>query len=244
MFSDEYAEWFLTDDEDLEYLPGEDEGDYYLSAGWTPNPILVGGIILAIIFLVWSFLTRLTPVVFHDEFMRFRDKEVALSRQSQKQSSIGTPATSSEENQAVWNGDCEVSQLYPAKITRWCGLITQYSNKHKLDPDLVAALVWLESGGNELAYSRSGAVGLMQVMPRDGLAASFMCANGPCFKDRPSTDELRNPENNIAFGTKYLAGLIRRNGNLRDALKSYGPMDAGYTYSDKVLSIFNRYRSE
>lgn len=137
---------------------------------------------------------------------------------------------------------CAVSQRYPASILQWCGLITSYSQKRGLHPDLVAALIWQESGGNPNAFSHSGAVGLMQVMPSDGIAASFMCANGPCFKDRPSARQLKDPEFNISYGTKFLAGLVRRyGGNIREALKSYGPMDVGYYYADKVTGIFHRY---
>lgn len=82
----------------------------------------------------------------------------------------------------------------------------------------------------------------MQVMPRDGKAASFMCKNGPCFANRPSSAELYDPEFNIKFGTKMLAGLISREGNIRDALKSYGPMDVGYYYADIVLGLYEQYR--
>ena len=80
----------------------------------------------------------------------------------------------------------------------------------------------------------------MQVMPRDGLASSFMCQNGPCFNKRPSISELEDPEFNVSYGTKMLADLIKKNGNVRDALKSYGPMDVGYSYADKVISIYQR----
>ncbi len=141
----------------------------------------------------------------------------------------------------VVSADCSVSDLFPGQVRRWCGLITPYAHKHGLAPDLVAALIWLESGGDEVAYSKSGAVGLMQVMPSDGLSASFMCINGPCFSDRPTTAQLQDPEFNIAYGTRMLAGLLRKNGDLREALKSYGPMNAGYSYADKVLGIFQRY---
>ena len=55
---------------------------------------------------------------------------------------------------------CSVSERFPASIRRWCGLITQYAAKHGLPPNLVAALIWQESGGNPVAYSHSGAVGL------------------------------------------------------------------------------------
>ncbi len=136
---------------------------------------------------------------------------------------------------------CDVSAAFPVEVTQWCEWITHYSAKHGLPADLVASVVWLESGGNPGAYSRSGAVGLMQVMPRDGIAASFMCVNGPCFTDRPSSAELYDPEFNIKFGTRMLAGLLTRNGSYREALKAYGPMDAGYSYADKVLSIYERH---
>jgi len=138
-------------------------------------------------------------------------------------------------------GVCEVSGKFPEKILQWCDLITQYANKRGLSPDLIAALILQESGGNPTAYSKSGAVGLMQVMPRDGLAASFMCLNGPCFANRPTTEQLQDPEFNISYGTKMLAGLISKYGDIRDALRYYGPRDVGYYYADIVLSLHSRY---
>jgi hypothetical protein len=137
--------------------------------------------------------------------------------------------------------DCQVSQSYPQSILNWCKLITQYAHQNDLEPNLIAAVILQESGGQQLAYSHSGAVGLMQVMPRDGIAEKFMCKNGPCFSSRPTISELQDPEFNIAYGTRMLSGLKGRFGNIRDALKSYGPMDVGYSYADKVLAIFERY---
>ena len=81
----------------------------------------------------------------------------------------------------------------------------------------------------------------MQVMPRDGLAASFMCVNGPCFANRPTTEQLQDPEFNISYGTKMLAELVSKYGNMRDALRYYGPKDVGYYYADIVLSLYNQY---
>lgn len=137
---------------------------------------------------------------------------------------------------------CAISSTYPQSVQQWCELVTQYAVQNGLDPNLIAAVMLQESGGNSDAYSKSGAVGLMQVMPRDGLAASFMCKNGPCFSSRPSMSELYNPEFNIAYGTHMLSGLIQQKGDVREALKSYGPMDMGYRYADIVLSIWERYR--
>jgi hypothetical protein len=137
---------------------------------------------------------------------------------------------------------CLVSGNYPNSIRQWCKLITEYSKKNNLDPDLIAALIWQESGGNSTAYSRSGAVGLMQVMPKDGIAATFQCKNGPCFANRPSIKELQDPDYNVKYGTGMLAGLVNKHGSVREALKYYGPMNVGYYYADKVLGIFKNYR--
>lgn len=158
-----------------------------------------------------------------------RIEGIAASQQETNLSN-GMPAT-----------ECRVSAAFPESILRWCDLITRHAEKRGLEPDLVAALIWLESGGKPQAYSSSGAVGLMQIMPNDGLAASFMCINGPCFSNRPSIEELEDPEFNISYGTKLLAGLHNRTGDLREALKSYGPMNIGYDYADKVLGIYQRY---
>jgi soluble lytic murein transglycosylase-like protein len=140
------------------------------------------------------------------------------------------------------NPPCKVSSQFPEDILQWCALITTEAKQTGLDPDLVAALIWQESGGNPQAYSRSGAVGLMQVMPRDGLAAEFTCTNGPCFASRPTIAELQDPEFNLDYGTGMLAGLVKRSGSLREGLKAYGPMDVGYYYADKVLGIYKQYR--
>lgn len=132
--------------------------------------------------------------------------------------------------------DCKVSSRFPNKILKWCALITKHATKRGLSPDLVAALIFQESGGNPTAYSQSGAVGLMQVMPSDGLATSF-----GVFGNRPTIAQLEDPEFNIEYGTKMLAGLTKKRGSIREALVGYGPMNVGYYYADKVLAIYQRY---
>lgn len=149
--------------------------------------------------------------------------------------------TTSDEKFRNTSSGCQLSAGYPAEIQQWCVLITEQAAATGLDPDLIAALIWQESGGNPQAYSRDGAVGLMQVMPRDGLAAEFMCPNGPCFANRPSMEELFQPDFNVAYGTQFLADLVNRHGSLRDALKYYGPANVGHDYADIVLSIYQNY---
>ena len=138
---------------------------------------------------------------------------------------------------------CAISDAFPQDVLQWCTQIMRHARNNGLDPDLIAALIWQESGGNPTAFSKSGAVGLMQVMPRDGIAASFQCINGPCFTNRPSISELEKPNFNIKYGTGMLAGLVNKYGNIRDALKFYGPMNVDYYYADKVLNLYQTYGS-
>jgi hypothetical protein len=135
-----------------------------------------------------------------------------------------------------------LNSLMPQNVQLWKSAIETAARTAGLDPNLIAAIILQESGGNPLAYSNSGAVGLMQVMPNNGIASQFICGSQPCFINRPSIDKLLNPEFNIKYGSNYLAELIRQKGSLRDALKGYGPMDIGYGYADIVLSIYEKYQ--
>jgi len=132
---------------------------------------------------------------------------------------------------------CGLSPAVIEGVRQWCAQIEVVSARYGLDMDLVAAVMTQESGGQADIVSPSGAIGLMQVMPSDGIAASFMCMNGPCFAKRPTTQELLDAEFNLDYGTRMLAGLLEKYGNIRDALKAYGPYQVGYAYADKVLAI-------
>jgi len=146
-----------------------------------------------------------------------------------------------EEEKEVVEEGCLYQDRYPAKITPWCELIETQAARFDMDPLLVAAVMLVESGGQPEVISHSGAVGLMQIMPRDGIASTFQCINGPCFTNRPTIEELKDPEFNVEYGVRMLAGLLTRYGNARDALKAYGPADVDYWYADKVLQIYSDY---
>lgn len=133
---------------------------------------------------------------------------------------------------------CSLPPSYPPAIQQWCRSIEANAQATGLPATLIAAVVLQESGGDPLAYSSSGAVGLMQVMPRDGLAADFLCVNGPCFAARPTIAELEDPEFNLAYGSRMLADLAIKHGSYREALFRYGPTGMGYLYADLVMSIW------
>lgn len=137
----------------------------------------------------------------------------SLAATSPSQGSPGAEVNSSQpaqEHEDDAEEACRVNPGFPDSILQWCSTITRHAEQNDLSPDMIAALILQESGGDHLAFSHSGAVGLMQVMPRDGIAAGFMCVNGPCFTSRPTIQELQDPEFNISFGTRYLASLLSR----------------------------------
>ncbi len=136
----------------------------------------------------------------------------------------------------------QMSVKYPQSIQKWRGEIESSADQNGLDPNLIAAVMLQESGGQPTVVSASGAVGLMQIMPRDGISSSFICGDNPCFKNRPSITELLDPDENINFGARMLSGLLKTSGSIRNALKAYGPMDVGFYYADIVLSIYFSYK--
>jgi len=150
--------------------------------------------------------------------------------------SAATEAASDPQGNSA---ECKFAERYPAKTLPWCALIEKAANEYGVDALLIAAVMLQESGGQSEVMSGSGAVGLMQVMPRDGIASTFQCINGPCFASRPTIQELKDPAFNVDYGVRMLAGLIAKYGDIREALKHYGPYDVEYLYADKVLVIRN-----
>lgn len=150
------------------------------------------------------------------------------------------PATTATQPTAQ-PAKCRVSDRFPAAVLQWRAQICQAAAQTGLEANLLAAVIMQESSGNPQAYSHAGAVGLMQVMPRDGLAARIQCPNGPCFASRPTIAELQDPTYNINYGAGMLAGLVQRTGSLRAGLRAYGPAGVGDAYAEKVLRIYAQY---
>ena len=150
-------------------------------------------------------------------------------------------AADANKSRATSAQSCTLAASYPPEIQQWCSQIESAAHDTNLPVNLIAAVMLQESGGDPLVISSSGAVGLMQVMPRDGIAADFMCINGPCFSSRPTINELQDPAFNVTYGSQMLAGLYAKHGSYREALFRYGPMNIGYHYADLVLKIWESY---
>lgn len=92
----------------------------------------------------------------------------------------------------------------PDTVSRWMPLIRTAAARHGVDPQLVAIVVLVESGGHPGAVSPSGATGLMQVMP--GTARDIAARRG---LDPRTADRMADPETNLDFGAWYLADMLR-----------------------------------
>jgi len=118
--------------------------------------------------------------------------------------------------------------------------ILRAAKQHDVDPDLVKAVIKVESNFNSSAISRKGAMGIMQLMP--DTAEGY------------SVDNPFNPKENIDGGTKYLKKLIEMfGGDLKLALAAYNagenavikygfripPYNETIDYVEKVLMHYN-----
>jgi soluble lytic murein transglycosylase len=91
------------------------------------------------------------------------------------------------------------------------------ARKHGLDPDLLFAVMRVESVYQRRIISHAGAVGLMQIMPRTGR----LIADKVGRYDATTTD-LLDPRTNLEFSAWYLRSLLERmDGRLPLAIASY-----------------------
>ena len=99
-----------------------------------------------------------------------------------------------------------ISPVFSKEVQYWAKDIVRWANESSLDPNLVAVVMQIESCGNPHAISRSGAIGLFQVMP-----FHFHLGDNPF-----------NPDTNALRGLNYLArSLETAGGNARLALAGY-----------------------
>lgn len=116
-----------------------------------------------------------------------------------------------------------------------------YARHYSVDPDLIRAMIEVESGFNPGAVSRAGAQGLMQIMPETqkdlGLATPF------------------EPDSNIEAGTRYFKYLLDRFESIPLALAAYNagpsrvehyqgipPFKETQEYVQRVLKLYAKHQ--
>ncbi|MBR3328452.1 MAG: lytic transglycosylase domain-containing protein [Atopobiaceae bacterium] len=90
--------------------------------------------------------------------------------------------------------------------------------RHNVDPHLVAAVIKCESGWNENAQSRAGAVGLMQVMPD---TAKSVSETGAVDTKKYSPSNLTDPATNIEYGSALLSYLQENLSTTNEVIAAY-----------------------
>ena len=99
-----------------------------------------------------------------------------------------------------------LSPIFTKEVQHWGGDIVRWANAASVDPNLAATIMQIESCGDPRATSRSGAMGLFQVMP-----FHFHFGENPY-----------DPETNALRGLGYLARALEQGGgNPRLAMAGY-----------------------
>jgi len=140
----------------------------------------------------------------------------------------------------------ETREKLPVNSEKWVveDAIDKAHNQTKIDKDLIRAIIKTESGFNINATSKTGAQGLMQLMPETAKALNV-------------TNPF-DPHQNVSAGSKYLADLIFQfKGDLHLALAAYNagpgavqkykgvpPFNETKNYIDKVLKAYNDFSNK
>lgn len=96
----------------------------------------------------------------------------------------------------------------PQEARRWVRLVVSATRNSPIKPALVLAIMHTESSFDPLARSRTGACGLMQLIPEAGARAAFSYLTG-CQYRIPKACLFR-PHLNVVLGIAYLEWLWTR----------------------------------
>lgn len=122
---------------------------------------------------------------------------------------------------------------------KYASLIQTAASKHRLDPNLIHAVIQAESAYNPTAVSKAGAVGLMQLMPKTA--------------ERLGVTNRLDPSQNVLGGARYLRELLDMfKSNVRLAVAAYNagenavlkygnkipPYKETQTYVKRVMNVY------
>ena len=124
-----------------------------------------------------------------------------------------------------WSGNADIDSL-----------IADTANRYGIDPNLLAAIAEQESGFNQSAQSKAGALGIMQLMPDT--------ANGLGV-------DANDLAGNIEGGAKYIKQMLDQfGGDVHKALEAYngGPGGVGNAenmkYADEVMQRYEKFKTK
>jgi soluble lytic murein transglycosylase-like protein len=172
--------------------------------------------------LVTTLLSALWPSLAQAQIYAWRDANGTLVLSDK---AIDQPTTVYEVEGAP--SYVSTTPVEPASAReRYEPFVIEHATRHSLRPELVRAVIQVESGYNPRALSPKGAMGLMQLMPD---TARMLGVQRPY-----------DPEQNIRGGTRYLRLLLDKyDGNEELALAAY---NAGSGAVDRYGKTIPPYR--
>jgi soluble lytic murein transglycosylase len=102
---------------------------------------------------------------------------------------------------------------YPLRYEQ---IVRGHARNYRLDPALVAAVIYQESRFRVDAKSSSGAIGLMQLRPETAKGIAIRTGGS-----RFTTSDLYNAEINVRYGSWYLRHLLNKYDDEKLALAAY-----------------------
>ena len=140
--------------------------------------------------------------------------------------------------------------------------VNRFAEEFSIDPLLLWGIIRTESTYRADVLSRSGAIGLMQIMPATGQDIAGR------LKATVTNEDLKKPDVNVRFGAFYISAMIRQfDGDWDKALAAYNggpgnvnkwsrdafvkqpedfptviPFDETREYITKVMEAYHRYR--
>ena len=136
-------------------------------------------------------------------------------------------------DQQVWLTDMSLRLANvvpdPDERLKLLKMIHSEASRAQVPPQLVLALIQVESKFDPYAVSRSGAVGLMQIMP------FWLKLIGNTH------DSLVHAQTNLRMGCTILKYYLQKShGDIREALQRYNGATVGIDYSDSVLKALTK----
>jgi soluble lytic murein transglycosylase len=95
-------------------------------------------------------------------------------------------------------------------------IVRAHADNYDVEPALLAAVIYEESRFRARARSRSGAIGLMQLLPATARGIAVRTGG-----NRFRVSDLYDPEINVRYGAWYLRHLLDKYGDVKLALAAY-----------------------
>lgn len=156
-----------------------------------------------------------------------RDAAVAATARPERMLEAGAASSRRAVEQSLRDANPLLSDRDRQRIT---DAVIRSSERYGLDPELVTAVMLVESSARPWAHSPKGAVGLMQVMPH-------------MMQPLDLVGNAATIESNIEAGCNILASNIRRLGVERGISAYFWGSDIrGVAYLERVLRARERVR--